>query len=117
MSESKENLSVFLHWFAWAISLIASLLFIIFLAGEGIPDLLKGKARELIPYLPFLLVAIAGSILSLFKRKPGAIMMIAGGVIIDIIIYLHGGSAMFGIMVVYGVPYIFPGLLLLLVRK
>ena len=42
MSESKENLSVFLHWFAWTISLVASMFFISYLVTEGVPDLLKG---------------------------------------------------------------------------
>ena len=58
MSESKESLSVFLHWFSWTISLVASIFFISHLVTEGIPDLLKGKAKDMIPYLPFLIVAI-----------------------------------------------------------
>lgn len=117
MSESKENLSVFLHWFAWTISLVASMFFISYLVTEGVPDLLKGKAKDLLPYLPFLVLAILGTIISLFKRKPGAVMMIIGGLAIDVILYFHGGRARFGEMVVYAVPYIFPGLVLILVRK
>jgi hypothetical protein len=113
MSESKESLSVFLHWFAWAISIVASLFFIFFLVTEGIPDVVKGKDPKLVPYLPFLVAAIIGCFLSLFKRKPGAITMIIAGLAIDVVLYLQGGRASFGIMVVYGLPYIFPGILLL----
>ena len=117
MSESKESLSVFLHWFSWAISLLASVFFLIYLVTEDIPNLVKGNAKEIIPYLPFLILAILGCFLSLVKRKPGAIMMIVGGIAIVVILYIQGGSAKFGEMVVYGLPYIFPGIILLLFKK
>jgi len=117
MSDSKTGFSVFFLWFAWAISVIASLLFLIDLISEGIPDVMKGKSVFSITYLPFLIIAMAGCFLSFFKQKPGAIMMIVGGVAIDVVWYLHGGQANFGMMVVFGLPYIFPGILLLLVKK
>jgi len=117
MSESKGSLSLFIIWFSMAISVIASVLFLIFLVGEGIPDMLRGKAKELVAFLPFLLLAMAGCGLSFFKPKPGAIMMIVGAVAIDVVLYLQAGRAQFGIMVVYGLPYIFPGLALLFYKK
>jgi hypothetical protein len=117
MSDSRPNMSVFFHWFAWTMSVTASVFFLIFLVGEGFSDIVRGKAKELIPYLPFLLLSISGCALSFFKRKAGAILMIVGGVAIDVILYFQGGQANFRVMVLYGLPYIFPGILLLLFRK
>lgn len=117
MSESKASFSIFFHWFAWTMSGLASIFLIFFLIGEGIPDILKGKSKELIPYLPFLIMAISGCILSFFKRKQGALLMIAGALAIDLILFLQGGKFNVRLMLVYGLPYIFPGLLLLLYKR
>lgn len=117
MSESNSGFSVFFLWFAWAISVIASALFVVYLVGEGIPDLMHGKAKELIPFLPFLILAIVGCLVSFFRQKAGAIMMIVGGVAIEVVLYIQNGQANFGMMMVYGLPYILPGILFLLVKK
>jgi len=117
MDDKKRILPTFLHWFSWAMAVGASLFFLIFLIGEGIPDVLRGKAKDLIYFLPFLIIAITGCTLSFFKQKPGAILMLVGGIGIVITLYLQGGIAQFGIMVVYGLPYIFPGSILLLIKE
>ena len=117
MSESNNSFSVFFLWFAWAISTIASVLFTIYLVNEGIPDVMHGKAKEFVPYLPFLIIAIVGCAVSFFKQKAGGIMMLIGGVAIEVVLYIQQGSANFGMMMVYGLPYILPGILFLLVKK
>jgi hypothetical protein len=117
MSESKPGFSIFFVWFSMTISVVASVLILISLFTQGIQDIVQGKDKEFAQYLPFLLLAIAGSVLSFFKRKPGATMMIIGGVAVEIVLYIQSGMANFGMMVVYGVPYIFPGIVLLLVKK
>ena len=117
MSDSKSGFGVFFHYFAWTMSGLASVFLIFFLVGEGIPDILKGKSKELLPYLPFLIMAIGGCVLSFFKRKPGALLMIAGALAIDLILFLQGGKSNVRMMLVYAIPYAFPGLLLLLYKK
>lgn len=117
MSESNNSFFVFFHWFAWAISVLASILFVVYLVGEGIPDISHGKAKELIPVLPFLIIAIAGCLVSFFRQKAGGIMMLIGGVAIEVVLYIQHGQANFGMMMVYGLPYILPGILFLLVKK
>jgi hypothetical protein len=117
MEDNTRALPTFLHWFSWALAGTASLLFIIFLIGEGIPDILKGTHKDLIFLLPFLMMAITGCIISFFKQKLGAVLMVIGGVGMIVITYLQGGSAQFGMMVVYGFPYIFPGGVLLYLRE
>ena len=97
--------------------MVASVFFLVFIVKEGIPDLLAGKGKELMYFLPFLLLAIAGCLLSIFKRKAGAVMMLAGGVVMVVLLYMQGGMAQFGMMVVYGLPYIFPGAIFLLIKE
>jgi hypothetical protein len=112
-----NNLPTFIHWFSWTISLLASVFFVIFLLNEGIPDIMKGKGKELIAFVPWLILAIIGCGLSFFRIRPGAIAMITGGIAMVIVIAVQSGMRDFGIMVVYGTPYILPGLFFLLVRN
>jgi hypothetical protein len=117
MGDKTSTLPTFLHWFSWTLSGAASLFFLFFLIGEGIPDILRGAAKELLFFLPFLLMAIAGCFISFFKQKFGAILMLIGGIGTASVLYFQGGSANFGVMVVYGLPYIFPGGVFLFVKR
>jgi hypothetical protein len=112
-----EGLSTFTHWFAWTLSVIASTFFIYYLIGDTIPDLIKGKNINELFFLPFLLMAIIGSFLSFFRLKAGAILMLIGGIGMVVNLYLKSGMNDFGMMVVYGLPYILPAFLFIVVRK
>jgi ABC-type amino acid transport system permease subunit len=112
-----DNLATFMHWFAWTLSIAASAFFLIFLIGEDIPALIKNPNSEFIYFLPWLIVAIAGSLISLFHRKTGAIMMLIGGIAMVTYFYFQSGLAEFSMMVVYGLPYIVGGFLLWVVKK
>jgi hypothetical protein len=117
MKEVKNNLPTFIHWFSWTISVVASVFFIIILVEDDIPAILGGKGQELITHIPWLILAITGCFVSFFRIKPGAILMLAGGTAMVIVIAIQSGMAAFGMMVVYGIPYILPGLFFLLVRN
>ena len=117
MSHKNSSLPTFLHWFSWTISVASSAFFLVFMIGEGIPDMLAGKDKGLKYILSFLLLAIVGCLLSFFKRKAGASMMLAGGAMLVVVLYLQGGMSNFGMMVVYGLPFIFPGSIFLLTKK
>lgn len=117
MRDKNRYLPTFLHWFSWTISLTASSFFLVDMIREGIPDLMSGKDVGIKYILLILLLAIAGCLVSLFKQKVGAIMMLAGGVLLIAILYLQVGIAGFGMMVVYGLSYIFPALVLILLKK
>jgi hypothetical protein len=116
MNDKTSSLPTFLHWFSWTISVIASVFFLVDTIKGGVPYLLVGKEKYAIVFLSFLFVAIAGCLLTFFKRKAGGIMMLLGGLILVIILYLLGGSAQFGMMVIYGLPYIFSGAVFLAVK-
>jgi len=117
MSVYRENFTSFFHWFAWTIACLASIFFAIFVIGEGIPDIMAGKGNDLLVFLPGLLLAIAGCIVTFFRKIPGGTMMLLGGIIMVVTLYFQGGAHDFRMMLIFGFPYIFPGILFIFVRK
>ena len=85
--------------------------FLLFVIGEGIPDIIKGEGAELIPFLPFILLPIAGYIVTWFKEWPGTIIMLAGGIILMTYFFVRVDIK---IALVYGLPFIVSGGLFLL---
>lgn len=53
--------------------------FTLYLIGEDLPDIIKGTGKSLIPFLPMVLLPVAGYILTWFNEKIGAAIMIIGG--------------------------------------
>ena len=109
------GLATFTHWFAWTLSLVASVFFLFFEIGD-IPELLKGDGKEVYFFLPSLVLAVAGCFTSFFKIKTGSILMLIGGIAMALYFYLSSGLREFGLMVVYGLPYILAGFLLWVVK-
>jgi hypothetical protein len=115
----KDNLSTFSHWFAWTMALLASVFFGIYLFSEDIPKLISSNNTEsgFIWFVVFILIAMAGTIFSLWNRLYGGIAMLAGGIGIVMYFYFLSGWLDSNLMFVYGLPYILPGILLLIVKK
>ena len=117
MTVLKDGLSTFMHWFAWAISIGASVLFMIYVFGEEIPRIVVGRNSSLLFFLPWLFIAVIGCIVSFFKQTIGALMMLAGGIGMAVTLYLHGGSSQARMMIVYSGPYILAAFLIIAMRK
>jgi hypothetical protein len=108
----------FFHWLAWLLSILASVFFFVFILGEGaIQDMLAGKAKELTTFIPWLLIAMGGCVLSLFRKAPGGLLMLAGGIAMVLNFYMRTGWLEVWMMVIYGFPYIIAGLVFLIFRK
>jgi hypothetical protein len=112
-----ENLSTFTHWFAWAMALVASIFFGFFLFSEDIPGLIKGQNIEILWFIPWLFLGMIGTVWSIFKRVTGGMLMLIGGIGMVIYFYFLSGWKDADMMIAYGLPYILPGFLLLLVKK
>jgi len=93
---------------AQSAGLIVCIFILLFFAGRGIPEILKNDANELIPFLPFLAIPFAGYLVSWFKEFAGALMMIAGGIILLVFLIVKGDS---GSGLIYGIPFIAAGIL------
>ena len=90
------------------------LFFLLFIIGEGVPDIVNGRGQGLVSFLPFILVPIAGFILTWFKEWPGVIVLIAGAAGLMIYLFTKGNeNAAF----VYGLPFLLTAILFLLHLK
>ena len=117
MDAKKDGFSTFFNWFAWAISLGASAFFITYDVIPTLPGILSGKEKEMIIFMPLLLMAIIGTIISLFKPKIGTLMMFAGAIGMCVDLYIRGGAKMAGLMIVYSGPYLLAAMLIAIMRK
>jgi hypothetical protein len=88
--------------------------FLFFLIGEGIPDIASGKGAELIPFLPVLLLPIAGYVITWFREQAGTWMILAGALAMAVyFVIVHNLKA----APVYVIPFAVTGLLFLLHLK
>lgn len=95
--------------------LIACFFILFFFAGKGIPAVLRADINENIPFIPLLLVPVAGYILTWYKELAGAILVTGGGLVLLTFFILKGDVA---IGCVYGLPFVISGCLFLLhIRK
>lgn len=118
MSTLQKGLVNTFHGFAWLISMLSSLFFIIFIIGEGaIRDVINGKAEALVNFLPWLFLAIAGCFCSFFYRVLGGLMMLIGGGAMIVYFYLQTGWQEISMMAAYGLPFALAGLIFILFRK
>jgi hypothetical protein len=101
-----RTLNNLLRWSARIISILISAFLLYFFIGEAIPNILGGHATELIPFLPWLGMAVIGTVLIWFHERTGAVLMIVGAVAMAI--YLKNGR----MFMVYSLPYLLSGVLL-----
>lgn len=85
--------------------------FILFLLGEGKPEIIKNNENDLTPFMLILLLPFAGYLLSWSKELYGAILMIAGGLLLAGYFILRSDIKM-GLL--FSVPFIVAGSLFLL---
>lgn len=117
MSTEKKTTTTFFYWFAWVLSLAASVVFLTFEVREWIVNSFAGKADASLIFIVLLMTAIVGSIVAIFRKITGGWLMLAGGTGLVIFFGLHGGIKVFGMMVVYGLPFVIPGIFFVLIRK
>jgi hypothetical protein len=101
-------------WMAHITSVLASVFFLIYIFGGGIPELLKGGVRSFLPFLPFLGIGMFGVIYSFFNQKRGAYFMLFGGLLIAVYLLLFEGWVR---CLFYSLPYVVPAILLLTREK
>ncbi len=117
MTVYKDNFNGFFYWFAWTIACLASLFFLFFVVVDGFSNILAGRESDLLVVLPGLILAIAGCITSFFKKVLGGSFMLIGGIALIVAIFFQGAAPDYRMMIVYGFPYVFPGIVFLFVRK
>ena len=105
-----------MRWTARGLGFIPSFFFVLFLTGEGLPDLLAGKT-DVIPIMVMILFSVAGYIVSWWKLRIGAVIMILGGLIMGIYLLIVGGDGIGRIAASFSLPFIVPGCLFFLMKN
>jgi len=101
---------------ALALGLLPAAFFLVFLVGEGLSELFAGK-WSVIPILGMMLLTVSGYILAWKRPRNGGIIMVTGGVIMGVYLFIVGGFEEWDIAVLYSLPFIIPGILFMLLRK
>lgn len=103
--------SRWLYYLAMFFGFLSSAFFMLFLIGEGLTDLFNGSA-EVIPIIIMILFTVSGFIVAFKRPRQGGMIMIAGGFIMMIYLFIMGGSNAWYAALIYGLPFIIPGLML-----
>ena len=96
---------------AQSVGLFVCGFFLLFVIGEGIPDLLKGNSNELYYFLPMVLLPVAGYLITWFNEKSGAAIIVTGAFIL-LVYFLFKGDAK--ALFIYSVPFLVSGSLFFL---
>lgn len=110
------NILMVLYYIALILGFQASAFFTFFLIAEGGADLLEGKTSVL-PILIMMIIAVAGYVWTLVKPGPGSIIMITGGVLMMIYLLFLSGIGGWQMALIYGLPFIIPGIVFYLTKN
>jgi len=90
-----------LNWTGRISGLLITAFFGAFFISEGVPDLLNGQGKELLEFIPFTLLSLAGYILAWYSPLWGGRLLIAGALLL-------GGYFVFRqdlvMALIYGLP-------------
>jgi hypothetical protein len=110
------NATRILHYIALILGFQASAFFLFFLISDGVADLFDGKF-SVIPILIMMIFTVIGYIWAISKPKLGSLIMISGGVVMALYLIMLGGIIGIKMALIYGLPFIIPGLIFYFVSK
>jgi hypothetical protein len=104
------NATRILHYLALILGFQASAFFLFFLISDGVADIFEGK-YSVIPILIMMIFTVIGYIWAISKPKLGSLIMISGGVVMALYLIMLGGIVGIKMALIYGLPFIIPGLI------
>ncbi|MFZ4056685.1 MAG: DUF7670 domain-containing protein [Ferruginibacter sp.] len=96
---------------AQSVGMLVCLFFMLFIVGEGIPDIMNGKGAEFYPVLAMLMVPIIGYAISWISEKTGTVLLLAGGAFM---LGYYGYHEQFKVALIYGLPFLATGILFMI---
>ena len=96
-----------LNWTGRISGLLVIAFFAAFFIGEGLPDIIQGKGKALLAFLPFTLPSLAGYILAWYSPLWGGRLLIAGAVVLAGYFFIREYLLM---VLVFGLPAALTGL-------
>jgi hypothetical protein len=104
------NATKIVRYTALILGFQASFFFTFFLIADCIADLFSGKIN-VIPIVILMILSVAGYIWAVTHALKGSIMMIIGGIALAIYLLIIAGIGEFKMALIFGLPFIVPGLL------
>lgn len=84
--------------------------FYMFLAFKGgLGEVMQGRGSNLVPFFPYLAIAVAGYPVAFVQEKKGGYLMLAGGIALFIFFLVYSGGVDWIRAIVYGMPFILCG--------
>ncbi|MGB3007207.1 MAG: hypothetical protein WBC06_11900 [Chitinophagaceae bacterium] len=96
-----------LIWTGRITGLIITAFFLIFLIGEGLPELFKEQGKDLLQFLPFAMFTLAGFAIAWFRPETGGRLLMAGAALMVIYFLSYGDLQM---ALAFGLPSLLVGL-------
>ncbi|MBI3137867.1 MAG: hypothetical protein HYZ15_04715 [Sphingobacteriales bacterium] len=96
-----------LNWTARISGLLIAAFFAAFFIGEGLPDILNGKGKDLLEFIPYTLLSLAGYILAWYSPLWGGRLLIAGALLMAGYFFFRQDFVM---ALIYGLPSALTGL-------
>ena len=114
---ANNKASVLFLWLSRVIGVVALLFFLGFFIGEGVHDISAGTFKPdfyLAVFVLYLLLNIAGFVLSFFRRTVGGLLMLAAALLMSVFFITTGDYLM---IPVYGLPFFISGGTAVAIRK
>ncbi len=101
-----------IKWIARITGFLSVVFFLVFMIGEGIPDLSDEQNGQLVTMISLLGIAVLGYIFAWFREKEGGIILIFISVIMGLyLLYSSENNVLAAI--IYCLPFLIPGVLFL----
>ena len=105
-----------LHYTALLLGFQASVFFTFFLLAESAADLIEGKVA-VIPIMIIMMIAVAGFIWAVASPRKGSLLMIVSGIVLTLYLLIIAGIGEIGMGLIFGLPFIVPGILFYMTGK
>ena len=109
------KVSKMIHFLALLLGFQVSVFFVFFLLTEAGANLIEGKAA-VIPMMLLIILSAGGYVYALSKPHKGSLVMITGGVLMMVYLLILAGISEYKMALIFGMPFIVPGLILYLNR-
>ena len=105
-----------LHYTDLILGFQVFLFFTFFLLAEGAADLIEGKVA-VIPIMIIMMIAVAGFLWAVASPHKGSLLMIVSGIVLTLYLLIIAGIGEIGMGLIFGLPFIVPGILFYMAGK
>jgi hypothetical protein len=96
---------------------LAACVFYLFISFKGgLVKVMRGTEENLVPFFPFLAIAVAGYMISYVQEKKGGYITLLGGVSLFVFFLVYSHGVDWKLATAYGLPFILCGTLFIYCR-